>query len=708
MLRLTSRFATNGAFRASPAPSRPSVPGSTHRAFAHAASALLGALLPLSVSALPLDESHLVYREDLVGETAFPTTPDLNVIAAPGLGSVSVASPPVSLSGGAASIAWTVTGVAGPDADSRGAWLDLDLSSSTLGARSVALRGRFENLSLVPAIPHPTVSPQLSMGLRWQIVDLPPYAVAFLVPTNDGDAPRFFLIARNADFSGGFVTVVVPDAQAEEIRAGEATTIDLTIDHDALLVTAALHQAAWPTLTLQIPMPIDLLDPPIAASMAFGAVRDPFSAASGSGSVDADLIEVYAAPQRFAVDSVLDQADQTPGDAQCRTVAGACTLRAAIQESNALPGRQRIEVPSGVHPLSLVGADEDLAATGDLDILDDLELVGSGAGATIVDAGGIDRVFEIVAAFGAPIVSLDGLTIRNGSAATAAGATGGGIENGGELTLTDCEVAGNVANLAGGIMNRRALHLDGCVIRDNEAVPLGFTNARVGGIASASTSAGGTNPVAEIRRSAIVRNRAPTIGGIELGNCASARVENSTIASNQGTQVSIFNCSATFHHATVSSPSGIAVSAGSIGGTRSLKLSNSVFEGLPACSLSPTFPVLVTEDGRNASNDASCALGLPGDVIGVPLGLYRLAAWGGSEARVPQAASPVLDVAFADSACLAEDQVAEPRPRDGDGDGVAHCDLGAVEVPEPELALALAAGWMGLLMRRRSRAPTHR
>ncbi len=44
----------------------------------------------------------------------------------------------------------------------------------------------------------------------------------------------------------------------------------------------------------------------------------------------------------FIVDSSGDQSDVNPGDGQCQTAVGNCTLRAAIQESNALPGADTI------------------------------------------------------------------------------------------------------------------------------------------------------------------------------------------------------------------------------------------------------------------------------------------------------------------------------------------------------------------------------
>src|SRR2546425_4440555 len=52
------------------------------------------------------------------------------------------------------------------------------------------------------------------------------------------------------------------------------------------------------------------------------------------------------------------------GQPQC------CTLRAAIQASNANVGTDTIVLPGGVYTLTIAGRNEDLAATGDLDITD--------------------------------------------------------------------------------------------------------------------------------------------------------------------------------------------------------------------------------------------------------------------------------------------------------------------------------------------------
>ena len=112
-----------------------------------------------------------------------------------------------------------------------------------------------------------------------------------------------------------------------------------------------------------------------------------------------------AAPNEAIVNSVADVVDATPGDDICDTgnLVGPdpeCTLRAAIQESNASALVDTVIVPAGTYTLALVGAD-DIAASGDLDILAPVTVTGAGAATTIIQAGtttlnGIDRVLEVL------------------------------------------------------------------------------------------------------------------------------------------------------------------------------------------------------------------------------------------------------------------------------------------------------------------------
>jgi cysteine-rich repeat protein len=174
-------------------------------------------------------------------------------------------------------------------------------------------------------------------------------------------------------------------------------------------------------------------------------------------------------PAHFVVDRVQDAADTNPGDGQCLIIDGGCSLRAAVQEANALAGLDLITVPTGNYVLTLSGNDEDHCATGDLDILDYLTITGAGADTTAIDGNAQERVLEIVS--GAHVV-ITGLTIRNGRNADSRGVPNvkavGGILNAGTLTLEDCNVTENVAPTqvgsmfgvgTGGILNEGSLTL---------------------------------------------------------------------------------------------------------------------------------------------------------------------------------------------------------------------------------------------------------
>jgi CSLREA domain-containing protein len=85
----------------------------------------------------------------------------------------------------------------------------------------------------------------------------------------------------------------------------------------------------------------------------------------------------------FVVDSTADVSDANPGDGICATGGGQCTLRAAIEETNAIAGMDVVEVPAGTYLLD-----------GQLVIEDSLFLTGSGAGTTILDGQGSTEVLR--------------------------------------------------------------------------------------------------------------------------------------------------------------------------------------------------------------------------------------------------------------------------------------------------------------------------
>jgi CSLREA domain-containing protein len=174
----------------------------------------------------------------------------------------------------------------------------------------------------------------------------------------------------------------------------------------------------------------------------------------GSGSPR--IVSAASPGLTLVVTSTVDAVDVSPGDGRCATAAGTCTLRAAVQEANAQPGPDTVQLPAGVYTLTMVDADlfgaaEDLSATGDLDIRDSLRLIGAGANSTFIEGvsaivsvppwGDLpfnDRVIDI---FPPADVSLTGVTLRNGLV----GGDGGGVRNlGGHLELNHAVVSGTV------------------------------------------------------------------------------------------------------------------------------------------------------------------------------------------------------------------------------------------------------------------------
>jgi CSLREA domain-containing protein len=375
------------------------------------------------------------------------------------------------------------------------------------------------------------------------------------------------------------------------------------------------------------------------------------------------------------VNSTADAVDATPGNGVCATAGGVCTLRAAIMEANVLPGGPHtINVQTGLYVLTIPGTGEDAGATGDLDINAPMTIAGAGAAVTIVDGGGLDRVFNIGPQGDA---HLTGLTIRNG-AAVAAGQppsgyssnfTGGALYASGTLSLVDCVVAGSRANAGGGIFSSGTFTMDRSTVRDNVAEDLNFTNAEGGGLLLQGAPATITN-------STLSGNRARNGGGIHVQG-STVTLTNSTLSGNTGSgagAIDSTNGTLTLTHVT------IANNAGSPGGLRhfsfdgTLKVTfrntllsgnaNASCEGVPASTLVST--------GGNVDSGTSCGFAAPADRSNASPRLGPLESNGGPTfTHALLSGSDAIDLVTA--GCAATDQRGVARPK---GSG---CDSGAYE-----------------------------
>ena len=147
----------------------------------------------------------------------------------------------------------------------------------------------------------------------------------------------------------------------------------------------------------------------------------------------------------FVVNTTLDETDVNPGDGICVTATQKCALRAAVQEANAYPGPDTVQLRAGLHMLTIQGGLEDACASGDLDILDDITITGNGANRTFINGGSLDRVLHIVQPVSVKIIQL---TIQNGLAgySPSENAAGGGIyNNGGTLVVSKSSISNNSA-----------------------------------------------------------------------------------------------------------------------------------------------------------------------------------------------------------------------------------------------------------------------
>jgi CSLREA domain-containing protein len=203
------------------------------------------------------------------------------------------------------------------------------------------------------------------------------------------------------------------------------------------------------------------------------------------------LLLLAALPAQAATFTVTKTADTLDGACDRD-----CSLREAVAAANAddpLGGADVVVVPPGIYVLTRTGAGEDAGATGDLDLNDQMILVGAGAGHTVIDGHGFDRVLDARAP-----AEIYGVTIRNGRVdgdgggllvrfnpapqpvllrrsvvsgnQAQAGADGGGIAAFGPLEVRDSALLENHAEGdGGGIAGTVEISLFNSTVSDNRA-----------------------------------------------------------------------------------------------------------------------------------------------------------------------------------------------------------------------------------------------
>lgn len=306
--------------------------------------------------------------------------------------------------------------------------------------------------------------------------------------------------------------VVVSPVGQPEVRYG-ATVSNFVLDADAA------EPGNQPRITYRV-APLDGFD--LADNGVFqiivndGAVtdlRDETPNVVHGGILGEFSVAITYAGQ-IEVDSFEDAADARVTDGISSDALGRSTLRAAIQTANRIPGLNTLVLQPGVYEMTLAGDNENSATTGDLDIRDDLVILGHGA--TLRINGADDRVLDV---FDGANVELHDLTIEGGQSA----ARGGGLRiNGGAVTIDRSLFVGNSALTGGAIaMTGGTLALTNVTVSEN--------TANTGGALSLT---GGT---ATLRHVTIANNSASdSTGGIFKHSRATVTLSNSIVAGNDG------------------------------------------------------------------------------------------------------------------------------------------------------------------------------
>jgi hypothetical protein len=401
------------------------------------------------------------------------------------------------------------------------------------------------------------------------------------------------------------------------------------------------------------------------------------------------------AAKTFTVDSKSDYTDTQPGDGVCKASNGKCTLRAAIQESNALSGRDVIKLPAGTYKLT--------NSAGSLIITESVAIDGVTASQVIIDGSNSLR-FQTGLVIGgdniSPIVNISGITVRNFT-------EGGGIYvyQNAYLSLNRSTITGNSSLTGGGIASNGSVDIFDSIISNNGR---DGETARGGGIASssvgtlklvnstvsgnASTGGAGINSSGklEITNSTISGNKAGRGGG-GIQNTGTAWISYSTITDNVANSRGDLSNSDAFGGGIKNAGGTIAMGNTILAGNkdnRDLRFDNSAS---PDCSGNIT-----SYRGNLVGINKNCTIRdtIWGDPIFDQVGtvnspinpmLASLANNGGrTQTHALLSGSPAIDrgdgitsATFFD--CPKNDQRGVSRPRDGKGSGKAICDVGSYE-----------------------------
>ncbi len=359
---------------------------------------------------------------------------------------------------------------------------------------------------------------------------------------------------------------------------------------------------------------------------------------------DADLIIGGQGDQEL-----IDDRDVNLGDGICAGGnTGTCNLRAAVMEANASSSIQSIALGNGVFALSNANPVSPDSGYGDLDVFEDLTIVGNGPQNTFITAGGIDRGFDVFAT-----LVLEGVTLSGGLTNLDEGLNGAGIRIGenGQVILRNVRITGNDAEGVGGAIyvdstRPDALVIESSVISANSAAQGGGVFVAQGGV--------------QLTNVTLSSNRASESGGGLMVDGGSLTQLNVTLAGNSA-----------------ASGGGVLLAAGTLDTTNTLLARNVASNG-PDCQAQGG--TLISRGGNLVERAQDCGgWNTSNDKLNVAPGITELSDNNGpTRTYALTDNSPALDGGVL-VPCPATDQRGMPRATDGVGNGQPGCDIGAYE-----------------------------
>jgi hypothetical protein len=395
-----------------------------------------------------------------------------------------------------------------------------------------------------------------------------------------------------------------------------------------------------------------------------------------------ELFQAEADPVSFVVNVFgQDRDDSNPGDTLCDTSSDPgkqCTLRAAVMESNALPGANTIQVlvPSATIVLTQAPEAGTSAEHGDLDITDAVTITGVSPNPTsrpTIQASMGERVFNVNAP--GDDVAISGLRITGGNSP----GTGGALRViAGDVTMTRVGMYSNTANLGGGAVSvvGGSATLEEVDMLQNGTAGDGAAIRAQGTVTLSRSSVRGNLDLSPIGQ----REAIAVVGG------ASLFVLNSTLAGNNGNGVDVDDGTLDVENSTIFGNAQRGIEFQRIAG-RTLFLRNTILSGNTdgGCTLAGAGAPTISTDGYNFTQSYGCAIesgGTNAVTADAQLGPLVVDPARYTAYYLPQAGSPVRDTGHpivGGVGCLANDQFGTARAIDGDGNGSVRCDIGAIE-----------------------------